>query len=36
MNNPALIAEGQVSLWFVMLSPVLGILVGMLAVFRFS
>jgi hypothetical protein len=36
MNNSALIAEWRVSLWFVMLSPLLGILVGMLAVFRFS
>lgn len=36
MNNPALIAEWPVSLWFVMLSPVLGILVGMLAVFLFA
>ena len=36
MSHPALIAEWRVSLWFVMLSPLLGMVVGMLAVFLFS
>jgi hypothetical protein len=35
MNNRDSIAE-WVSLWFAILSPLLGILVGMLAVFVFS
>ena len=35
MSNRELIVE-RVSLWFAILSPLLGILVGMLAVFVFS
>ena len=33
MNKPALTTEWHASVWFVVLSPVLGIVVGMLAVF---
>jgi hypothetical protein len=33
MNKRGSIAEWRVSLWFAMLSPLLGILVGMLVVF---
>jgi len=36
MNTRELISEWRVSLWFAMLSPLLGILVGMLTVFLFS
>jgi hypothetical protein len=36
MNKRGSIAEWRVSLWFVMLSPLLGILLGMLAIFVFS
>ena len=36
MNTHELITEWRVSLWFAMLSPLLGILVGMLTVFLFQ
>lgn len=36
MNDGQSIAAWGVSLWFVMLSPLLGILLGMLALFVFT
>jgi hypothetical protein len=36
MNTREVSAEWRVSLWFAMLSPLLGILVGMLTVFLLS